>query len=63
LKKQTIVGVLPEEWPEDITKKDYQTQSITASDSGVIGPDGKKISYSYDGDNDRSLLYEYEQRN
>ena len=59
LKKSTVVGVLP----GDITKKDFQTQSMTGSDSGVIGPDGKRISYSYDGDNDRSLLYDYQERN
>ena len=59
-KKSTIVGVLP----EDITKKGFGSQSLTGSDSGAaIGPDGKKISYSYDGDNDRSLLYEYQERN
>jgi hypothetical protein len=59
LKKSTVVGVLP----GDITKKDFQTQSMTGSDSGVMGPDGKKISYSYDGDNDRSLLYDVQERN
>jgi hypothetical protein len=59
-KQKTMVGVLP----EDVSKKDYVTQSITNSDSGEVGPDGKKISYSHDGDDyDRSLLYDYDQRN
>jgi hypothetical protein len=48
--------------PEDITKKEFQSQSLTGSDSGLMGPDGKKISYSYDGDNDRSLLYDFKER-
>jgi len=59
-KQKTMVGVLP----EDVSKKDYVTQSISNSDSGEVGPDGKKISYSHDGDDyDRSLLYDYDQRN
>ena len=57
-KQKTIVGVMP----EDISKKEFQSHSITGSDSGLIGPDGKKISYSYEGDNDRSLLYDLMER-
>jgi hypothetical protein len=56
LKKSTIVGVLP----NDVSKGDFNTHSYSGEDSGVvIGPNGKKISYSYDGNNDTSLLYDY----
>ena len=59
LKKSTIVGVLP----NDVSKGDFNTKSYSGEDSGVaIGPNGKKISLSYDGNNDTSLLYDYNRK-
>ena len=58
-KQTTIVGV----FNEDITNKTFKSQAMTGSNSDIYGPDGKKISYSYDGENDRSLLYDFKERN
>jgi len=59
-KTNTMVGV----FPTDISKGDFKTNSYSNEDSeNMIGADGKKISKSYDGNNDTSLLYDYQQRN
>lgn len=51
-----MVGV----FPNDISKGEFKTNSYSNEDSGQqYGPDGKKISKSYDGNNDTSLLYDY----
>ena len=60
LKKTIVVGVLP----VDVSKNgEFNTHSYSGEDSaGQIGPDGKRISYSYDGNNDTTLLYDYQRR-
>ena len=59
-KQNTIVGV----FPDHISKGDFKTNSFSNEDSGALyGADGRKISKSYDGNADTSLLYEYQHRN
>ena len=51
-------------FPNDISKGEFKTNSLSNEDSGALyGPDGKKISKSYDGNADTSLLYDYQHRN
>lgn len=54
LKKSTIFAVLP----EDHTKKEFMEKVSNGidSDGPPVGPDGKRISYSYDPDAEYSLL-------
>ena len=51
-------------FPDHISKGEFKTNSFSNEDSGALyGADGRKISKSYDGNADTSLLYDYQHRN